>query len=199
MSQEQKNAMKIKNLTAAEVRGMTDSEGLVLQGCGGALNEWVDGINEMLTDENILINGARFTDVSAFGHNGVSNLLFNMDGVDLDMGKLAMWRLQSRETFGGTWLSDYLPNQMGVSAQTQQTQETTKPDSPIIGADGNIFSIMGIAGRTLKSCGMREQAAEMTKRVTASGSYDEALGVIMEYVNPVGIDEQNMDMQMGGL
>ncbi|HVJ50066.1 DUF4314 domain-containing protein [Desulfitobacterium sp.] len=34
--------------------------------------------------------------------------------------------------------------------------QTQKPDAPLIGADGNIFNIMGIASCTLKAAGMRE-------------------------------------------
>ncbi len=31
-----------------------------------------------------------------------------------------MWRLRSHESFGGTWLSDYLPNKLGVEmAETE--------------------------------------------------------------------------------
>lgn len=30
---------------------MNGKEGLILQGCGGETQEWVDGINEMLTDK----------------------------------------------------------------------------------------------------------------------------------------------------
>ena len=43
---------------------------------------------------------------------------------------------------------------------------------------------MGIASRTLKDNGLQEQAEEMCKRIMEgeAGSYDEALGIIMEYV-----------------
>ncbi|MDR3344442.1 MAG: hypothetical protein LBT21_02435 [Oscillospiraceae bacterium] len=175
--------MTIRKITTDDLRRMTDSEGLVLQGCGGDLDEWADGINLMLTREGILKNGTVFTDVSAFEHDGRTNLLFNMDGVDLDIGRLAMWRLKSRETFGGTWLSDYRVNALGVSENTPQEKQL--PNAPIIGADGNVFSIIGIASRTLKDHGLRDEAKEMSARAFTSGSYDEALGIIMEYVNPV--------------
>ena len=33
---------------------MKDKEGLVIQGCGGDLEEWEKGINDILTDQNIL-------------------------------------------------------------------------------------------------------------------------------------------------
>lgn len=58
-----------------------------------------------------------------------------------------------------------------------------KPDAPLIGANGNIFNLLGIASRTLKAVGMRNQAGEMFERASASGSYEEALSIIGEYVN----------------
>lgn len=41
--------MNIAKITTEDLRSMKDQEGLILQGCGGDLNEWVDGINQMLT------------------------------------------------------------------------------------------------------------------------------------------------------
>ena len=49
--------------------------------------------------------------------------------------------------------------------------------------DGNIFNLLGIASRTLREHGLKEQAKEMSDRVFASGSYGEALCIIGEYVN----------------
>ena len=129
----------------------------------------------------------------------MTNLLFKMDDVKLSYGKLAMWRLRSRDTFGGYWLSDYLPNKLGVNMNEGAPMEQEKPDAPLIGADGNIFVIMGIASRTLKRTGMPDPAKEMCSRVTESGSYDAALGIIMEYVNPINADgyqEGGMAMRM---
>lgn len=53
------------------------------------------------------------------------------------------------------------------------------------GEDGNIFSIMGRTARALKRDGQYEQATEMTARVAKANSYDEALQIIMEYVDLV--------------
>ena len=39
---------------------MNNSEALILQGRGGDLKEWVDGINDMLTEIGILQNESRF-------------------------------------------------------------------------------------------------------------------------------------------
>lgn len=107
----------MKTITTNELKAMEQSEGLILQGCGGELQEWVDGINNMLTEAEILKNGGRLSDVSVFEHNGLTNLLFSFDNVkpyELDMGKLAMWRLATHDNFGGTWLSDYRANQLGM-------------------------------------------------------------------------------------
>ena len=105
---------KINIVTTDELRGMRSSEGLILQGCGGDLTEWVDGINEILTKEGILLEGTKFDEVHAFKHEGLTNLLFPFsEAVKLNIGKLAMWRLASHETFGGTWLTDYVDNRLG--------------------------------------------------------------------------------------
>ena len=66
-----------------------------------------------------------------------------------------------------------------------------KPDCPLIGQDGNIFNLVGIASRTLKRNGLSAEASEMTAKVLGSGSYDEALGIIGEYVNITSVDEND--------
>ena len=72
----------------------------------------------------------------------------------------------------------------------------TKPDCPLIGQDGNIFNLVGIASRTLKRNGLSAEAAEMTEKVFGSGSYDEALNIIGEYVNITSVDEPGDNMGM---
>lgn len=59
-----------------------------------------------------------------------------------------------------------------------------KPTCKLIGKDGNIFNLIGIARRTLIENDLPEQADEMGKRIMdgEAGSYDEALRIIMEYV-----------------
>ncbi|MBQ2854322.1 MAG: hypothetical protein IJE81_02490 [Oscillospiraceae bacterium] len=46
--------MSIRNTTITQLRQMEDQEGLVLQGCGGSLREWQDGINHLLTEESTI-------------------------------------------------------------------------------------------------------------------------------------------------
>ena len=94
--------MSIKNITTDDLRRMGNSEGLIIQGCGGDLQEWVDGINGLLTQEGILRNGSKFTDCSTFEHDNLTCLLFPFKNVDVDLGRLAIWRLKTHDTFGST-------------------------------------------------------------------------------------------------
>ena len=115
--------MEIKSVSLQELRKMNNSEGLILQGCGGDLQEWVDGINEMLTENGILQNESKFEKAYTFNNENLTCLLFPFDGVQLDVGRLAMWRLKTRETFGSTWLSDYVDNRLNgfISEETLES------------------------------------------------------------------------------
>lgn len=105
----------------------------------------------------------------------------------MEIGKLAMWRLQTHENFGGTWLSDFVPNRLGGFIGEPEPE---KPDCALIGQDGNIFNLVGIAARTLREHGLSDQAKEMKDRVFASGSYGEALCIIGEYVNITDTEQE---------
>lgn len=76
---------------------------------------------------------------------------------------------------------------------------SNKPKCPLIGQNGNIFVLMGIASNTLKENDMAEQAKEMCDRITASGSYEEALGIISEYVKITSIDEYEEETEELGM
>lgn len=177
--------MSIKEITTDELRRMNGKEGLILQGCGGDLQEWLDGVNEILTKDGILLNGSKFETAYSFKNDELTNLLFPFDNVELDIGKLAMWRLATHSQFYGTWLSDYVLHSFGGYI----SEEKQKPDCELIGKDSNIFNLMGIASRTLRQNGMAEEAEEMCDRITHSDSYDTALCIIGEYVNITGPDE----------
>lgn len=195
--------MSIKRIPVEDLHRMKNGEGLILQGCGGSLDEWVDGVNDLLTESGILLEGTKFKaeNCSAFEHDGLTCLLFPFtENVKLNMGRLSIWRLQTHQDFGGTWLSDYVPNRLDGFISKQP--ESQKPDCPLIGQDGNIFNLMGIASRTLRRNGMSEQASEMCSRITeTAGSYSEALGIIGEYVNITSVDDgqdygEDMEMKL---
>lgn len=202
--------MGIKKIAAEELCYMKNTEALILQGCGGSLEEWVNGVNDALAEVGILLEDTKFhpEDCRTFEKDGMTCLLFPLsEDVKLDMGKLAIWRLQTRESLGGTWLSDYVPNYLGgfvreEAEAKENSQYLEKPNCPLIGQDGNIFHLMGIASQTLKAHGMPDQAEQMCERIRSSGSYNEALLIFEDYVNITSAEEMEtscgmeMDIQL---
>ena len=62
-------------------------------------------------------------------------------------------------------------------------------NAEIIGADSNVYNLIAICQRALKRAGYREHAKELADRVTSSKSFDEALSIMCEYVNPLSVNE----------
>ena len=152
LSDMQMGECEMKQISTDELRRMEGREGLVLQGCGGDLQEWVDGINNMFTEQGILLNGSRFENVFTFRRGNLTNLLFPFDGVELDQGQLAVWRLITHSELGGTWLSDYVPNQLGGFTQEQMPQELDAPHSD---ENGNGFKMEEcLRGLTIYAAGI---------------------------------------------
>ena len=58
--------MSVKQITKDDLRKMKGTEGLILQGCGGSLDEWIDGINDLLTGSEILLDGTKFKSESCY-------------------------------------------------------------------------------------------------------------------------------------
>ena len=196
--------MSIERIEESQLRTMNGKEGIILQGCGGEPQEWLEGVNRMFREANILKGDSKFDKCYVFTHNNHTCMLFPFENVDLDVGRLAMWRLQNYEIFGGTWLSDFVPNRLGGFIEENTESVRAKPKCTLIGEDGNIFNLMGIASRTLKNNGQKAEAKEMCDRITSSGSYHEALGIIGEYVDICSkedLDEEydeEMDIGMEG-
>lgn len=59
--------------------------------------------------------------------------------------------------------------------------EKTKPEAKVIGEDSNVFVTLAICIKALKRAGQRTEAAELTKKVMSSESYDDALNLMGEY------------------
>lgn len=77
--------------------------------------------------------------------------------------------------------------------------EKVKPDCELIGQDGNIFNLIGIAQRTLRENGMADEAKELFTRINAEAhDYDHALRIIGEYVTITGPAEETVmeDMRL---
>ena len=196
--------MSIETITTEDLRKMKGKEGLILQGCGGEPKEWLEGVNRMLNEAGIFKDGSKFENCYVFNQDNLTCMLFPFENTELDVARLAMWRLRSYELFGGTWLSDYVPNYLGGFIEEDKEPVREKPKCALIGENGNIFNLMGIASRTLKDNGMKAEAKEMCDRITSSGSYDEALCIIGEYVDICSkedLDEEydeELDMTLEG-
>ncbi len=50
--------MSAKRINIKDLLGYEGKEGLILQGCGGDPQEWIDGINDLLTKQEILLDAA---------------------------------------------------------------------------------------------------------------------------------------------
>ena len=168
----------MKKLKLDEVKNLKNKnyDFLVLQGCGGNLDEWVDGITNMLKDNRIVPDSFSFDEIYSFEKEGATNLAFALNNKNIDMGKLAMFRLSIRNDFGAMWLSDYIDNYLNDIKK--------KPKAPIVGADGNVFNLIGICSQALKRAGYHDQAKEMINRVTNSHSYEDAIAIMCEYIEP---------------
>ncbi len=103
----------------SEVNG---KEGIVLLGCGGDLQEWVQGVTSSLHESNCIFSvtpSVSFSDFIVLKTNGGRTdlvMMFKKDA-NISIGRMAMWRLQ----FGDcSWVSDYIVNyadQHGFSIQ----------------------------------------------------------------------------------
>lgn len=64
--------MSVNWITTDDLCHMNCKEGLILQGCGGDLDERVEHINDMMTKEGYLLEDSRFTDCATFTHDGLT-------------------------------------------------------------------------------------------------------------------------------
>lgn len=112
---------------------------------------------------------------------------FEQQDFDVDEGRLSVSLWDFHDYF--IYTEEEFKQQSNAAENNTVTTEKRKPDCELIGQDGNIFNLMGIASRTLRRNGMAEEATEMCTRITKSGSYDAALCIIGEYVNITGPNE----------
>jgi hypothetical protein len=126
-------------------------EGIVCMGAGGDPKEWIDGIFGMWQEEGI--TSAQSPDeVFASAKTlkttgGRTDLVLQFkDGANLNMGKMAMWRLR----FGDcSWISDYKQNyatqhgheepSYGDDDLDEATVKVDAPVKPVNGADRNEY------------------------------------------------------------
>lgn len=100
-----------------------------------------------------------------------------------EMSKIVMPRF----SIGGRWFDDVVNNDLEIEGRNITKNE--KPKCALLGQDGNIFNLMGIASKTLKRNNMKNEAEEMCERIKNSQSYSEALNIISDYVEIVSEEE----------
>lgn len=85
-----------------------DKEALVFLGCGGKPVEWVEGITKELIESHIMEPGNDFPEAYVTSTTGGrTDIVMVFPEKGLNVGKLAMWRLQWGDC---SWLSDYIVN-----------------------------------------------------------------------------------------
>jgi hypothetical protein len=62
--------------------------------------------------------------------------------------------------------------------------ENNKPKVKLVGENGNIYNLVGLAALALQKAGQRDKAEEMKQRLFKCLSYNEALMMIQDYVEP---------------
>jgi hypothetical protein len=58
-----------------------------------------------------------------------------------------------------------------------------KPRCKLVGTDGNVFALAGRVTSALNKAGQADQAKEFSERLWECKSYDEALQLMMKYVD----------------
>jgi hypothetical protein len=80
---------------------------------------------------------------------------------------------------------DLAPREHDFVRATRAVATPRKPACPLVGTDGNVFSVIGRVRRCLELSGQPERAREFVERATSSASYDAVLQLTFEYVDPM--------------
>jgi hypothetical protein len=75
------------------------------------------------------------------------------------------------------------PGQSSAEAEATLIAMPPKPRCRLTGTDGNVFALLGRVTACLKKAGQAAQTQEVSIRILACGSYQDALHVFMEYVD----------------
>lgn len=118
------NIKLIEVTDAVLLKELASASAFTIEGAGGDLNEWMEGLNEEMAKVNIgnvntfyTFKGKLMNDTYALtGKNKYDDTLtflcFRLDG--LDVGKLAIFKMQ----FGARWLDDIVDNNLRREEET---------------------------------------------------------------------------------
>lgn len=144
-----------------------EGEGLVCLGCGGNLNEWVDGVNNIMLSQNVTSHPKIFGDAIHFEYEGLTNLLFPFptDSDDFNVSRLAIVRLHYDWM---KWWSDYKDNTLLTETYEDDEDifddfyyDEDDEDCPLFTPDddecpecgsNNISLEPGLPGETMRVC-----------------------------------------------
>lgn len=107
-------------------------------------------------------------------------------------------KYQQREKLLNKYLLSMAESCMGIVAyldvqqilknvKKEEIKMEQKPKCPMIGSDGNVFALLGLVQKTLKIIGKEKEAKEVMERVMSSESYEQALNIMTEYVEPTDV------------
>ncbi len=140
------------------------------------------------------------------GEGGRNDTLLEIDSEQNQIGKFSVQRLAMGAN-SPRWLGDYVANNKGIIPQEVldslqknyagrdylekvKKAPVKKPVCELIGTDGNVFALAGKVGRCLDKAGLHEQKEEFYKKLPQCHSYDEALQLMMQYVDVSGPEEE---------
>lgn len=119
------------------------------------------------------------------GTGGRNDIFFYVHSEDLS--KFAIVRLVA----GIRWWEDVVENNNHILypkeildkywKEQEPVKPIEKPKVKLSGQNGNVFNLMGLCSRALKIAGQPENATKMIEECKNSGSYDDALQVMMKY------------------
>jgi len=66
---------------------------------------------------------------------------------------------------------------------TDGEPEPRKPKCKLVGTDGNVFALTAKVTQALRSAGQDDKCQEFNKRLLVCKSYDDALVLMLEYVD----------------
>lgn len=114
--------MSITNIEIQSLRNMRNKQGLILRGCGGDIQDWIDGINQQFHKNGILMDNTSFKDVYVFKDKNSTCILYPFTkDLSLNVGRLSIWRIQTSGQFGGIWLTDFVDNYLGGFIDNNET------------------------------------------------------------------------------
>lgn len=106
--------------------------------------------------------------------------------IAIEVGMQVHRLYQLLKTLGYTQIRNAFVSELGTSpirAEGAPEQLIQRPQCQLLGQEGNIFNLLGIAIKCLRKAGQKDKAKELATQVFKSTSYNEAIKIISEYVD----------------